>query len=127
MKREFVLFLFVGALQYLLDVFLMYLLVKLSFSIAISNIVSRASAAFMGYFINGQYTFRSRNLLQKESLTKFIILWIGLTVVSTVAIYIGKFYTGGEFNPEIALIFKIIIEAILVLVSFLLQKFWVFK
>ena len=126
--RQPILFLLVGGLQYLLDTALFGLLLSVGLATMPANIISRASAAVIGFVLNRYLTFQQTNdTLQRAagSLLRFIILFAVMTLLSTVSLMLLKSWNGGEWGQQI--IHKLSVEAILAILSFLASKYWVFR
>lgn len=131
MKKQLLVFTVVGGLQYFVDIIIFSTLIILSASIETSNILSRLSGALLGYRLNAKWTFKNNakkpaNYFNLKRLTRYVILWISMTLASTIALY--KFHEHTEYRINIYLILtKIIIEFILFIISFLVSRHWVFR
>ena len=90
-----------------------------------SNILGRISGACLGFWINGRFTFAATNKprLGSAQFSKFLIVWIALTAVSTIALY------NAERNMSWANIYvlKAFIEAMLAVISFTISKWWIYR
>lgn len=128
-RRDLLLFVLIGCLQFILDAVLLGALAKLGAPVAVANIISRALAACCGYYLNGRFSFASsRPTLTGSSLRRFWILWLGLTLLSSLLINLAHQYTRSGAFPGIMLMAeKVVIEAILFLLSFALCKYWVYR
>lgn len=126
MKKQFVIFLIVGGIQYLLDVaaFSLFILFLATES---SNILSRMIGACAGYVLNGVFTFKrpSAANIAFYSLLRFILVWCFMTLVSTLAIKGFMSAFSGEWVYSVVI--KIVVEVVLVALSFSLQKFFVYR
>lgn len=120
-------FVVVGLVQLAIDVSLFLGFVTLGLNMPLANIFSRGSAALTGFYLNGKVTFSSQigGTSVKDFFWRFFALWIFLTGLSTVLVsaveMIGNFQL---FKLGLA---KFIIEAGLVVLSFMGQKLWVYK
>lgn len=126
--RKPFLFVAVGAFQYLLDTALYALLISFGIEIAPANIVSRLSAAASGFVLNRYVTFGQRNETVKRfsgSLMRFVLFWVATTVVSTLSIIWLADILGGDNTQRV--VAKVIVEAVLAVVSFLVSRYWIFR
>ncbi len=130
MTRQFLLFLSVGLLQYGIDALLFMLLFYLGASVAIANILARAGGAVAGFQLNGMLTFRVQRGEQGWGLThgiRFVLLWLGMTVVSTVLMLVAEQLVESRgLTADWIVGAKLTIEGLLALVSFALSKWWVY-
>ena len=127
MKRQFLVFLLVGGIQYLLDAAAFSVFILL-YSTELSNILSRMLGALAGYGLNGYFTFRqaSQAPIHLSGLLRFILVWCLMTAISTLAIReLLAFFT--ESSWIYAVVIKLGVEMLLVVVSFSLQKFFVYR
>lgn len=121
-------FLVVGGIQYLLDASLYALLISGGIATVPANITSRASAAAFGFLLNRYWTFGQRKDTLKRfgvSLGRFIIFWAVMTLISTAAVYTLGVLWGSDNTSRI--IAKLVVEAVLAVISFLISRFWVFR
>lgn len=121
-------FVAVGGIQYLVDAGLFAVLISTGIATTPANITSRASAAALGFVLNRYVTFGQRNeTLERfrDSLLRFVVLWVSLTVVSTLAVLWLESVWGSDSTHRIMA--KLAVEAVLAVVSFLLSRFWVFR
>ena len=126
--RQPVLFVMVGGMQYLLDAALYGILLSVGLSIPLANVLSRGAAASGGFLANRYLTFskRSDTLSSfRASLLRFAILWILMTVISTGVMILLSYVWGTELDVLVA--GKLIVEAVLAIISFLISKFWVYR
>jgi len=128
MTRQFLLFLFVGGVQYALDASSFALLIVFV-TAEISNVIARFIGAMSGYFLNGIFTFKKLDSRQKVApriLLKFVLLWCLMTLLSTFMIQ----FSIGLFEIEswhLVVGVKLLVEALLVILSFSLQKYVVYR
>lgn len=125
MDRELLrvaLFLLVGGVQFVLDAGLFVLLTWLGAVPFWANLLARFSAALLGFLLNGKLTFK-QSRLGRYQLWKYVLLWAGLTALST-----GAVVTAGRLaGLEGAWMAKIVIEILLAGLSFVLMRQWVFR
>jgi putative flippase GtrA len=130
MTRQLLLFLSVGLLQYGIDALLFGLLFFLGVPVAPANLLARGGAAVVGFKVNGMLTFRDQRGRRGWGPThglRFLALWSGMTAVSTVLMLISEHLVESQgLRAEWILGAKILIEALLALVSFALSKWWVY-
>ena len=128
MSKTFIIFLLVGALQYLLDAGAFSLLI-LNFSTDVANVISRFFGASAGYYLNGYFTFAAvshKNVFDIRKIGKFLLLWCGLTLLSTFFIKTTMSLIGSDDWGYIVAT-KLAVEALLVIISFTLQKYFVYR
>lgn len=124
--QEKFLFVISGGIQYLIDVFLFALMVLIFGANININIFSRACTGVIGFYLNGYVVFKTLNkksIVQKfNSTIKFLILLAVMTFVSS---YLLSFFVHkSELHFIIA---KAAIELILAILSFLIQKNFVYR
>lgn len=128
MRKTFVLFLLVGGVQYVLDAGIFSLLV-LSLDTSLANVLSRLSGACAGYYLNGYFTFgviNQKNVFNLRRIVKFSLVWTGLTLVSTLSInMVVSMLPTADWHYIVVV--KLVVEAVLVILSFLMQKFFVYR
>lgn len=126
--RQPLFFLIVGGVQYLIDAGLYALMISNGVTTLPANITSRASAASMGFLLNRYWTFGQRNESLKRfisSLARFLVLFIAMTALSTLAVLWLESQWGDDNTSRI--IAKLLVEAVLAVASFLTARFWVFR
>lgn len=114
-----------GVVQFGLDTALFTGLTWLGVSVALANIISRGSAACLGYYINGRFTFQRK--MNKYVFLKFVVYWAGMTVLSTALIYLFEHYLITASSVKLMAMTKVFVEILLFFVSFLIAKIWVYK
>ncbi len=120
-RTQALLFLGIGAVQFGVDAGLFVVLTWLGMMPAWANIVSRLSAACLGFFLNGRLTF-GHGALTRGQFARYIATWVLLTAVSTVAVAGVATMAGLTW----AWLMKIAVEIVLAVASFLLMRNWVF-
>lgn len=118
-------FVLVGGLQLLLDWALMVALSALGMPVSAANLLGRIAGACLGFWLNGRVTFRrdGQPALSGRPLRRFLIMWISLTVVSTVAVAA----VAGRLGLEYAWAAKPLVEAALAVASFWVSRHWVYR
>ncbi|MEE4638955.1 MAG: GtrA family protein [Wenzhouxiangella sp.] len=124
LHRQGLLFLIVGGLQLLLDWAVFVLLSWLGLTVVAANLLARLSAAACGFYLNGRVTFADRNgaRLGRMRLVRFLVLWALLTLMSTVLVQA----VSAGWGLSAAWLFKPALEAGLAILSFLIQRHWVY-
>lgn len=126
--RQPLLFLLVGVLQYALDAALFTLFISLGLATVPGNVLSRASAAACGFLANRYLTFEQRSdtfRRFRSSLVRFVLLWLAMTLLSSALLVLVKQGWGDLLEVQVKA--KLLIEALLAIISFLLSKYWVFR
>ena len=126
--RQPLLFGLVGGLQYLVDGALFALLISAGIGTSPANVTSRACAAGLGFVLNRYLTFGQREETVgrlARSLLRFALLWVSLTLLSTLAVLGLEQLWGAGTGQRIAA--KLVVEAVLAVASFLLSRYWVFR
>ncbi|MEH6588913.1 MAG: GtrA family protein [Halioglobus sp.] len=126
-KKQFVLFTIIGGAQYLLDVLLLYLLLRFGIDIVTANLFSRGVVGLAGFIANRFLTFHDTTTTLGASFPRFLIAWIGTSAASTFLIVIAlQLFFDGDYSTNLAVLVKIVVELIVFLAAFLIQKFWIF-
>lgn len=115
----------VGLLQLAVDSLLFIAFSALGVPAFAANPASRASAAGLGFWLNGRFTFAHDGTprLGASHMRRFVIAWLTLTLISTVAVTAAEQWLGLHG----AWLAKPLIEAMLALVSFLVLRHWVYR
>lgn len=116
-------FTLVGGAQLLLDWSVMVGLSALGVDLSVANIVGRAAGASLGFWGNGRLTFAGGRDTRTRQGVRFVVLWLALTLLSTVAVNAVAHY-GSDAE---AWLLKPLIEATLSLISFFSCRHWVFR
>ena len=114
-----------GVLQLLQDWLLLVALTALGMPVAPANLASRTSAALLGFWLNGRYTFADGNgqRLGWRRFTRFWLLWLAITAISTVLVAV----VASRLGLHQAWLAKPLVEAGLAVVSFFALRHWVFR
>jgi putative flippase GtrA len=125
LSRQGLLFVVVGGLQLAVDSLLFVGLTWMGIPVSPSNLAARAGAAGLGFWLNGRFTFSSGNQsrLGSRRFSRFVIVWVGLTIVSTIVLSMLADALGLEW----AWLAKPLVEVVLALLSFFLQRHWVYR
>jgi len=126
-RRQFSWFTLIGALQYVLDGLLLFLLMASGMNIVNSNLVSRALVGLGGFFANRHITFRETRVPFWSSFFRFLLAWALMSILSTIGILLAvNVFLQGEPTPASGLIIKVLVEIAVFLFAFLMQKYFVF-
>lgn len=111
-------------MQFAVDSLIYTALSTVGVSIVLANILSRGSAALLGYYINGKYTFNKK--ASSKTFIRFCIYWVFMTVLSTSLLWgVKEIYSGVE-NTIFTFVSKVLVELLLFFISFILAKKMVF-
>jgi putative flippase GtrA len=126
-NRQFLKFFLVGGGQYTLDIVLFYIFLFYSIDIVVANLLSRAIVGNIGFIANRYITFKGNTVTLKKSYLKFLLAWIFTSIVSTVGILLlsSIFLTAENIKIETSI--KMIVEIIVFIIAFFIQKLWIFK
>ena len=118
-------YLIVGLLQLLLDWLVFVGLTAFGVPAAPGNLAGRVSGALLGFWLNGRVTFaRSGEVrLGWWRFAKFLLVWIPLTVVSTLAVT----WVAGSLGLAHAWLAKPLVEGALAVVAFFLWRHVVYR
>ena len=118
-------FLVIGALQLLVDWALFVALTALGVPAPLANLASRVGGALLGFWLNGRVTFaRSDDVrLGWWRFAKFLLVWIPLTVISTLAVT----WVAGTLGLAHAWLAKPLVEGALAVVAFFLWRHVVYR
>ena len=116
------LFLVVGGLQFGLDTGLFILLTHWGMAPSWTNVLTRFSAALLGFLLNGKLTFGQSRLTGRQ-LSKYLLLWVLLTLLSTGTVVV----IGQLAGIQAAWGMKVLVEVVLAVLSFVLMRRWVFR
>lgn len=118
-------FILVGGLQLLLDWLIFVLLSATGVPVAAANVLARATAAMVGFWLNGRYTFAhgGQPRLGGTRLLRFLLTWCVLTLISTWLIRSVSL----EVSLHLVWLAKPLVEAVLAALSFLLARYWIYR
>ena len=123
-RRQLFFFVLIGGTQLAADCLIFFLLVSVGVNVVLGNVVSRFSAACIGYILNSTITFRSqtKNHLQKSTALRYLSVWLTLTLTSSLLIILLQ-----SAHREIILVVgKPLVEAALALASFAFMRYWIY-
>jgi putative flippase GtrA len=114
----------VGAIQVVLDSTVYIALTKLGVPTPPANVCGRIAGAVLGFWLNGRVTFAHHDQPRlRWRLARYILLWVAMTIVSTVALTIIGHRAGLKHTWWA----KPLIEIVLGLTSFLICRHWVYR
>lgn len=118
-------FLVVGGLQVLLDWLVFFVLSATGVPVALANLSGRATGAGLGFWLNGSVTFRRDHgsFWNRKAATRFVLLWLVMTVASTLLVSQAVRSTG----LTLAWLIKPVIELVLAAISFFISRHWVYR
>lgn len=118
-------FIVVGGLQLLLDWLVFVLLSAVGVPIAAANVLARANAALVGFWLNGRYTFAQggQPRLGGRRLLRFVLTWGVLTLISTLLIRFVSLHV----SLHLVWLAKPLVEAVLAALSFLIARYWIYR
>lgn len=116
-------FALVGVLNTLLDMGLFALLAQLlGVNVYLSQCVSFSAGVLNSYLLNRSWTFRAKDRFWSPALLRFLLLNLAMLALSTEIIWV--FYTGLGIHKLIA---KVISTGCTLVISFLVNRLWVFR
>jgi len=126
---QFFIFLVVGGVQIAIDTLLFALIFIFTGAPLLGNVISRASAAAIGFLLNRRYTFNAWRAGEAGGQgLRYILLWLVLTALSTSLIGVGNTVLGRLAHAREGMIgLKIVIEAALAVLSYLCMRHGVFR
>ncbi len=118
-------FLVVGAVQLLVDWALFVALTALGVPTAPANLAGRVGGALLGFWLNGRVTFAQAGSarLGWRRFARFLLVWIPLTVISTLAVA----WVAGTLGLAHAWLAKPLVEGALAVVAFFLWRHVVYR
>jgi putative flippase GtrA len=125
LSRQGLLFVMVGGFQLAVDSLLFVALTWAGAPVSPANLAARAGAAGLGFWLNGRFTFTdgTQPRLGSRRFSRFIVVWVGLTIVSTIVLSM----LADAVGLEGAWLAKPVVEIGLALLSFFLQRHWVYR
>ena len=117
-------YLAIGLLQWLVDWGVVVGLTHIGMPVAPANVAGRITGALLGFWLNGRFTFAgARYTLGGTQLQRFMMMWIGTTLLSTWALT--------QIDDVLGLrwvwLAKPAIEIALGFVGFVLSRYWIYR
>lgn len=115
----------IGALQLLVDWSLFVLLTAIGMPVAGGNLAARVGGACLGFWLNGRYTFAGPegSRANGRALWRFALVWLTLTVLSTVAVVAVARWLGLHG----AWLAKPLVDAALAVAGFAAARWWIYR
>lgn len=124
LKRHLGGYVVVGLIQLAVDWAVTVALSHAGLRIGLANIIGRLCGAWLGYWLNGRYTFAGEQpALGRRQFVRYVIWWCSATLLSTVAIE----WIDDVLGRKWAWLAKPLVEGALALVSFVVARQWVFR
>ena len=115
----------VGGLLILIDWTVFVLLTRSGVDAVYANICGRVVGAMTGFLLNGIVTFSQEGNanLGWRRLLRFVLAWIGMTIVSTACVW----FVNKQLGLGAAWIAKPAIDALLAVLGFLVSRHWIYR
>lgn len=115
----------VGVVQLALDWLIFVTLTALGAPVAGANIVGRATAAGLGFWLNGKWTFGKSggSPLGIEHFGRYLILWLSMALLSTFVVMMATRMEG----VHVAWLIKPIVDLFLAAIGFVVSKYWIYR
>lgn len=121
--RQFGIYLAIGLFALVLDVLVFWSCRSIGFELWLANPIARLAGAALAFLLHHRVTFKQRadGPTWGSSSWRYVVLWMGATVVATGCISL-LMWVGLE-----EIFSKILVEGAMPIVSFLLARHWVFR
>lgn len=115
----------VGVVQLALDWLVFVTLTQVGCPAAPANVSSRVLAAFVGFWLNGRWTFQTpeRRALTAGHFGRYLVSWGVMTLASTAVVTITA-HAGGV---HAAWLVKPAADLCLAAIGFLVSKYWIYR
>ena len=126
LTREALLFVVFGGVQLVADWLTFVVLTWSGVEAAAANLVGRVVGAALGFWLNGRYTFQASPQAvghRLRQLLRFGAGWAITAALSTVAVYLIERHLG----LHAAWAGKLVVDAGIAVLGFVLSKYWIFK
>ncbi|MDO5506642.1 MAG: GtrA family protein [Pseudoxanthomonas suwonensis] len=124
LKRHLGAYTVFGLIQLAVDWALTVMLSHFGLRIGLANIIGRVGGAWLGYWLNGRYTFAGEEpALGRQQFARYVTWWCTATVLSTIAIEL----IDDDLGRKWAWLAKPLVEGVLAGVSFMVSRHWVFR
>ncbi len=122
--RQSLLFVLFGGVQVVIDSILFVLLVTLGIPAGWGNVGARASAALVGFTLNGRWNFARGKPLSRFHLMRFAGWWLLTTLVTSVLLEVlFQLWLAEPWQIGVA---KVLTEGAVVVLSFFVYRHWVY-
>lgn len=116
-------FCLVGGAEFALDWSVLVGLSLLGVPVAWANAAGRGAGACLGYWANGRFTFRAKARMGRAAIIRSAILFVVTTVISSWLIKLAA----ANHGLVAAWLIKPAVEAVLGVVCFFANKYWVYR
>jgi len=116
--KLFLKYIIVSLSSFILDILLFTVFTKGTFGIILSTIIARVISALYNFIVNSKMVFKNKNT---DSIIKYFILCITQMLVS--AFVVWKLFDIMHINSTII---KIVVDTIIFVINFVIQREWVF-
>ena len=115
----------VGFIQLACDVAILQLLIASEVNVIVANYASRLCAALVGFFLHRHWTFKSLwKIKNRVAFAQFVGWWLMSTLIGGVLLErVAERFGYGLWMSG----FKILIEALTAIFSFLIMRHWIFR
>lgn len=124
-QRQSLVFVIIGGLQAVIDSSLFVLMVWSGLPVIPSNFAARATAAVLGFTLNGKLNFAPGERLHPLHFLRFLGWWLLTTTLSSVALD-ALFQSWLSQAWQIGLA-KVVAEGMIVVLSFFVYRHWVYR
>lgn len=121
----FIKYIFISILSFLIDIIAYALIIRLTTgvnlgSVSVASLLARSTSSIFNYLMNRNHVFQSQ---APNSMIKYFILAFFQISMSSLLVYIIALL----FNSEGTVIIKGVVDSLLFLISYLVQKYFIFK
>lgn len=114
----------IGLVQWVVEYGLMLALSEWVMAVAPANVIGRVCGAMLGFWLNGKWTFAGDDThVGRRALRRFVLMWIGLTVINTWAVHL----IDAHFGLRMAQLLKPAVDLSSGAIGFLLSRHWVYN
>lgn len=114
----------IGLLQWVVEYGLMLALSEWVMAVEPANVIGRICGAALGFWLNGKWTFAGDDThVGRRALLRFVLMWIGLTVLNTWIIHI----IDDRLGLRMAQLLKPGADLCSGLIGFVLSRHWVYN
>lgn len=123
MKQVIIIFKYImsSGLSFIIDISIFWLINTIFKNIILATIIARIISSLVNYIINRNVVFKS-NLSRRKTIIQYYTLVLVQMLIS--AFSVDFIFSIIKFNPTII---KIMVDSIIFVVNFLIQKYLIFK
>jgi putative flippase GtrA len=124
LPRQAFVYLLAGLAQLALDSAVFVASTALGVPVPAGNVAGRVAGACLGFWLHGRFTFADdgRPRLRGRHLFRFVVAWLALTALSTVAVAQVAAAAGLQWSW----VAKPVVELVLAVIGFVVFRNWVF-